>query len=56
MAARTGMDRAAIQKLESGVHINPTIGTIDRYLHALGKPLVVSLVDEVADPPVAVRS
>ena len=50
MAARTGMDRAAIQKLESGVHTNPTIGTINRYLHALGKRLVVSIVDEAADP------
>ena len=56
MAARTGMDRAAIQKLESGVHTNPTIGTINRYLHALGKRLVVSIVDEAADSPVAVGS
>lgn len=56
MAARTGMDRAAIQKLESGVHTNPTISTINRYLHALGKRLVVSIVDEAADSPVAVGS
>jgi ribosome-binding protein aMBF1 (putative translation factor) len=56
MAARTGMDRAAIQKLESGVHTNPTIATINRYLHALGKRLVVSIVDETADPPVAISS
>ena len=56
MATRTGMDRAAIQKLESGVHTNPTISTINRYLHALGKRLVVSIVDEVADPPVTVGS
>ena len=46
MAARTGMDRAAIQKLESGVHTNPTIGTINRYLRALGKQLVVKIVDD----------
>lgn len=56
MAARTGMDRAAIQKLESGVHTNPTISTINRYLRALGKRLVVSIVDEAADSPVAVGS
>jgi ribosome-binding protein aMBF1 (putative translation factor) len=56
MADRTGMDRAAIQKLESGVHTNPTISTINRYLHALGKRLVVSIVDEAADSPVAVGS
>lgn len=56
MAARTGMDRAAIQKLESGVHANPTISTINRYLHALGKRLVVSIVDEGAEAQVAVGS
>ena len=56
MAARTGMDRAAIQKLESGVHANPTISTINRYLHALGKRLVVSIVDEAAESQVAVGS
>lgn len=56
MATRTGMDRAAIQKLESGVHANPTISTINRYLHALGKRLVVSIVDETTDPRVALRS
>ena len=56
MATRTGMDRAAIQKLESGVHANPTISTINRYLHALGKRLVVSIVDEPTDPRVALRS
>jgi transcriptional regulator with XRE-family HTH domain len=55
MAARMGMDRAAIRKLESGVHTNPTIGTLNRYLHALGKRLVVSLVDDY-QTPVAVAS
>jgi ribosome-binding protein aMBF1 (putative translation factor) len=56
MATRTGMDRAALQKLESGVHANPTISTINRYLHALGKRLVVSIIDETTDPRVALRS
>ena len=46
MATRTGMDRAAIHKLESGVHANPTISTISRYLRALGKRLVVHIVDD----------
>jgi DNA-binding XRE family transcriptional regulator len=45
MAERTGMDRAAINKLENGVHNNPTISTINRYLHALGKKLVVRVAD-----------
>jgi DNA-binding XRE family transcriptional regulator len=45
MAERTGMDRAAINKLENGVHTNPTISTINRYLHALGKKLVVRVAD-----------
>lgn len=45
MAERTGMDRAAINKLENGVHGNPTISTINRYLQALGKRMVVQIVD-----------
>lgn len=56
MAACTGMDRAAIQQLESGIHTNPTISTINRYLHALGKRLVVSIVDETTEAQGAVRS
>jgi DNA-binding phage protein len=36
IADRTGMDRAAIHKLEIGVNRNPTLATLNRYADALG--------------------
>jgi DNA-binding phage protein len=36
IAARTGMDRAAIHKLEVGLNRNPTCATLARYADALG--------------------
>jgi predicted transcriptional regulator len=45
MAERTGMDRAMISRLENGQIHNPTIATMTRYAKALGKRVVVSLVD-----------
>jgi DNA-binding XRE family transcriptional regulator len=44
MAERTGMDRAAISKLENGL-TNPTFETIGRYALALDKRVVVDLED-----------
>src|SRR5438094_448341 len=41
----TGMDRSALSKLETGLRANPTVETIVRYADAVGKRLVVSLVD-----------
>lgn len=46
MERRTGMNRSAISKLETGVRANYSIETIARYAHAVGKTIVVSLVDE----------
>lgn len=46
LVERTGMDRAMISRLENGLVDNPTIATINRYAKALGKRVVVSLVDE----------
>jgi DNA-binding XRE family transcriptional regulator len=43
----TGMDRSALSKLENGQRPNPTIETLVRYAEAVGKRLVVSLVDAV---------
>lgn len=43
IAERTGMDRAAIHKLEIGVSRNPTIATLDRYAEALGVRIEWSL-------------
>jgi ribosome-binding protein aMBF1 (putative translation factor) len=45
LAERTGMDRAMISRLENGQIDNPTIATVSRYAKALGKRVVVSLVD-----------
>ncbi|MBN2293714.1 MAG: helix-turn-helix domain-containing protein [Pirellulales bacterium] len=42
----TGMDRSAISKLETGQRPNPTVETLLRYAEAVGKHLVVSLVDK----------
>ena len=36
LAKRTGMDRAAIHKLEIGLNSNPTYATLTRYAQALG--------------------
>lgn len=45
LAARTGIDRAALSRLETGAQDNPTINTLQRYAFALGKQLVVQVVD-----------
>lgn len=39
LADRTGMDRAALHRLETGQNRNPTLATVDRYARALGKRL-----------------
>ena len=46
VSAKTGLDRAAISRLENGVRDNPTIGTLGRYARALGLRLVMKLVKE----------
>jgi DNA-binding phage protein len=42
---RTGMDRSALSKLETGQRANPTFETLTRYAEAVGKRLVVTLTD-----------
>jgi predicted transcriptional regulator len=44
VAERTGMDRAAISRLENGHQGNPTVDTMLRYAAALGKAIVWSIV------------
>lgn len=41
----TGMDRSALSKLETGQRENPTVETLVRYAQAVGKRLIVSLVE-----------
>jgi len=45
LTERTGMDRSALSKLESGQRPNPTIETLVRYAEAVGKRLLVSLAE-----------
>lgn len=42
---RTGMSRPSLSRLENDLESNPTITTLSRYAEALGKTLVVTLVD-----------
>lgn len=36
VAERCAIDKAALSRIESGQHINPTVSTLCRYAHALG--------------------
>ncbi|MFM9963563.1 MAG: helix-turn-helix domain-containing protein [Planctomycetaceae bacterium] len=45
VAERTGIDRAAICRLENGTHENPTISTLNRYAEALGRRISFRVVD-----------
>jgi DNA-binding Xre family transcriptional regulator len=42
---RTGIDRGALSRLENAKDPNPTVATLQRYAAALGKELVLNLVD-----------
>ena len=45
VAERSGIDKAALSRLENGVHDNPTVETLMRYAAALGKKLTWTLQD-----------
>ncbi|HXD88607.1 MAG TPA: helix-turn-helix transcriptional regulator [Urbifossiella sp.] len=45
VAERSGIDKAALSRLENGVHDNPTVETLIRYAAAVGKRLTWSLQD-----------
>jgi DNA-binding XRE family transcriptional regulator len=49
VAARSGIDKAALSRLENGVSDNPTVLTLMRYAAALGKRLTWSLEDLPVD-------
>ncbi len=48
VADRSGIDKAALSRLENGVQANPTVETLARYAAALGKRLRWSLEDAIA--------
>ncbi|MGA2617841.1 MAG: helix-turn-helix transcriptional regulator [Thermoguttaceae bacterium] len=43
VAARSGMDRAAVSRLENGVYVNPTVDTLYRYAEAIGAAIGFSV-------------
>lgn len=43
---RSGIGRAALSRLENEIDPNPTVATLSRYAQAVGKRIVVSLVDD----------
>ena len=45
---RTGIDRAALSRLENNEEGNPTISTLERYAAAVGKQMIVLLADSPA--------
>src|SRR5436305_9591339 len=56
VAERTGIDKGALSRIETGQHINPTVSTLCRYAEALGMHWVWKLEndrkeDEASGPP-----
>lgn len=45
LAERTGMDAATLGRIEAGTAGNPTLGTLSRIAHALGKDISCRLVE-----------
>ncbi len=43
IAKRSGIDRAAISRLENGVYVNPTVDTLYRYAEAVGADIGFSI-------------
>jgi predicted transcriptional regulator len=43
VADRSGMDRAAISRLENGVYVNPTVDTLYRYAQSIGADIGFSV-------------
>jgi predicted transcriptional regulator len=51
VAERSGIDKAALSRLENGVQANPTLETLVRYATALGKRLVWKFEDLPVSSP-----
>ena len=45
---RTGMEKGNLSRLENAPNPNPTIDTLTRYADAVGKEVVITLVDKAA--------
>ena len=42
VAARGGLDKGTLSRLEAGQHVNPTLDTLSRYAMALGRGMAVA--------------
>jgi transcriptional regulator with XRE-family HTH domain len=42
---RTGIERGNLSRLENAANPNPTIDTLTRYADAVGKQLIITLID-----------
>ncbi len=51
MSRRTGIDQAALSRLETGKNSNPTFDTLNRVAAALGKTICLSFQDANQAPP-----
>lgn len=51
LSERAGIDQAALSRLETGAHGNPTLATLSRIAAALGKRIVCDLQDAPASGP-----
>ncbi len=51
VAERAGIDKAALSRLENGQHLNPTVNTLARYAHAIGKHLTWGTIETAAIEP-----
>jgi len=49
---RTGIEKGNLSRLENATKPNPTVDTLTRYANAVGKELVITLIDnpELASP------
>jgi ribosome-binding protein aMBF1 (putative translation factor) len=55
VAERAKIDKAALSRLENGQQLNPTVNTLARYAHALGKSLTFGLTEEPSDSQAETR-
>ncbi|HYV35752.1 MAG TPA: helix-turn-helix transcriptional regulator [Gemmataceae bacterium] len=49
IARVSGIGKAALSRLENGQQVNPTINTLGRYAHAVGRGLILDTLDVTAD-------
>jgi len=45
---RTGIEKGNLSRLENSPHPNPTIDTLTRYADAVGKEIVIALIEKCA--------